>query len=245
MSVLANTTALMRSDTAALFGRTYSRRAHEYSTEWPQHAGSACPRRGAHRMATARRLCWPATRRTQNGSAARGLCWPATRRAQNGSAARGLCWPATRRAQNGSTARGLCWHATQRAQNSSAARGLCWPATLVCSVSRTISWRGDRTGTVEAGQSGAGRTVIPPSVTVLSALSPPPALISEGLCLFLLSVKCSVQNAAAFFDFTPDRVPVRQERSRRGESAGGSGASQLVETEGGFRGPWSRSPMPG
>ena len=159
----------MRSDTAALFGRTYSRRAHEYSTEWPQHAGSACPRRGAHRTATARRLCWPATRR----------------------------------AQNGSTARGLCWHATRRAQNSAAARGLCWPATLVCSVSRTISWRGDRTGTVEAGQSGAGRTVIPPSVTVLSALSPPPALISEGLCLlyFLLSVKCSVQNAAAFFDF--------------------------------------------
>ena len=45
--------------------------------------------------------------------------------------------------------------------------------------------------------------MIPPSVTVLSALSPPPALISEGLCLlyFLLSVKCSVQNAAAFFDF--------------------------------------------
>jgi hypothetical protein len=172
LSVLANTTALMRSDTAALFGRTYSRRAHEYSTEWPQHAGSAGPRRGAHRTVQ--------------------------QRAGSAGPRRGAHRTVPQRAGSVGPRRSAHRTVPQRA-------GLCWPATLVCSVSRTISWRGDRTGTVEAGQSGAGRTVIPPSVTVLSALSPPPALISEGLCLlyFLLSVKCSVQNAAAFFDFPP------------------------------------------
>ena len=46
----------MRSDTAALFGRTYSRRAHEYSTEWPQHAGSAGPPRLVERFRSARAL---------------------------------------------------------------------------------------------------------------------------------------------------------------------------------------------
>jgi hypothetical protein len=141
--------------TQALLARDAAR------TEWPQHAGSAGPRRGAHRTVQ--------------------------QRAGSAGPRRGAHRTVQQRAGSAGPRRSAHRTVPQRA-------GLCWPATLVCSVSRTISWRGDRTGTVEAGQSGAGRTVIPPSVTVLSALSPPPALISEGLCL-LYFAKCQMQRS--------------------------------------------------
>ena len=158
--------------TQALLARDAAR------TEWPQHAGSAGPRRGAHRTVQ---------QRAGSAGPRRGAHRTVQQRAGSAGPRRGAHRTVPQRAGSAGPRRSAHRTVPQRA-------GLCWPATLVCSVSRTISWRGDRTGTVEAGQSGAGRTVIPPSVTVLSALSPPPALISEGLCL-LYFAKCQMQRS--------------------------------------------------